>query len=63
MLLKKTYLDNRLEEKELYQLNAEEVQGLKNTIGQSINFDQPLNLLKKKSEIICKLYKKTEEYN
>lgn len=62
MLLKKTYLDDRTEEKALQQLSEEQLQGLKQTIGSSINFDQPTNLLRRKAEVVCKLYKKSANY-
>ena len=55
-------MDARPEEENFEQLNGEELAALKQSIKSSLNFDQPLNLNRRKAEIICKLHKKDETY-
>jgi hypothetical protein len=43
-------------------LNKEDFAGLQHSIKESLNFEQSLHLLRRKSEALCKLYKKTETY-
>lgn len=63
VLLKKYYLDDRAEEKQLEQITPEMIQTLKVQLQSSLNFEtEPINLLRRKAEIICKLYKKTDTY-
>jgi hypothetical protein len=57
-ILKKFYLDKRTEEEGLWQLSPEEFRLLKDQLLQSIDFTtQPMNLLKKKAEIVCSCYR------
>lgn len=64
ILLKKYYLDGRAEEAQLEQLNLDDISGLKNFLKSTLNFEtEPLNLLRRKAEIICKLHKKEESYS
>jgi hypothetical protein len=63
VLLKKYYLDDRNEEKEMEQITAAQVATLKVAMRESLNFEaEPFNLLRRKAEIICKLHKKEESY-
>jgi len=62
VILKKFYLDKRDEEKALWQLSAEEFRVLKDFMLQSIDFNQPMLLLKKKADIICACYREIENY-
>ena len=60
--MKKYFLDDRAEERDMEQLKAEDFVGLRQNIGGSLNFEHPLDLLRRKSEIICKLHKKDGSY-
>ena len=63
ILLKKFYLDERPEEKELEQITLGDVSQLKQLIGTNLDIaNEPMNLLRRKGEIICKLHKKEESY-
>lgn len=63
VLLKKYYLDDRAEEKDLVQISPEQVASLKNVLRESLNFEaEKLNLLRRKAEILCKLHKRSETY-
>ena len=63
ILLKKFYLDERVEEKELEQITLGDVSQLKQLIGANLDIsNEPMNLLRRKAEIICKLHKKEESY-
>ena len=64
LLLKKQYLDDRVEEDGLWQLDKAQAIELKNKISSTINFTvQHKMLLNRKADIICKCYKKTENYD
>lgn len=63
LLLKKQYLDDRDDEKDMWQLTNEHVVELRNAISNSINFEVNSKLLlERKADIICKCYKKLEIY-
>jgi hypothetical protein len=63
LLLKKQYLDDRVEEETFWQLSNQHVIDLKNTISASINFEvQTKLLLERKADIICKCFRKLENY-
>lgn len=63
ILLKKQYLDDRDEEKEMWQLTNDNVVALRNAMMSSINYlTNSKKLLEKKAEIICKCYKKLDTY-
>lgn len=63
LLLKKYYLDGRAEEESLEQLTLDDISALKQRIKGTLNFEaEPMNLLRRKAEIICKLHKKEESY-
>lgn len=63
ILLKKFYLDGRAEEKELEQININDVGQLKQMIKSNLDIaNEPMNLLRRKAEIICKLHKQEESY-
>ncbi len=63
ILLKKFYLDERVEEKELEQITLGDVSQLKQLIAANLDIsNEPMNLLRRKAEIICKLHKKEESY-
>jgi hypothetical protein len=62
IILKKFYLDKRNEEKNLWQLSTEEFSILKEQIATSIDFSQPMPLLKRKAEIICSCYREMQNY-
>jgi len=63
ILLKKFYLDERPEEKELEQITLSDVTQLKQVIKSNLDItNEPMNLLRRKAEIICKLHKKEESY-
>lgn len=63
LLLKKQFLDDREEEKGMWQLTNENVVELRNEISSNINFviNSKL-LLERKADIICKCYRKLEIY-
>jgi hypothetical protein len=64
LLLKKFYLDDRKEEAELEKITPEEVTNIKSVMWSTINIaDEPMNLLRRKAEIICKLHKLEESYS
>lgn len=63
ILLKKFYLDDRPEDKEFEQITLGDVLQLKQLIGANLDVaNEPMNLLRRKAEIICKLHKKEESY-
>ena len=63
ILLKKYYLDKRREEQECEQIGAKEIKELKAGLTQSLDFGaQPMNLLRKKAELITKLHKLDESF-
>ena len=63
ILLKKFYLDERPEEKDFEQITLGDVSLLKQLIGTNLDVaNEPMNLLRRKAEIICKLHKKEESY-
>ena len=63
LLLKKQYLDDRLEEEKFWQLTNQHATDIKNTISSSINFsNQSKLLLQRKADIICKCFRKLETY-
>ena len=63
LLLKKYYLDGRAEEEPLEQLTLDDISALKQRMKSTLNFDtEPMSLLRRKAEIICKLHKKEESY-
>lgn len=63
ILLKKFFLDDRAEEKECPQLTADDLNSLKAAMEQSINMkDDPMPLLRRKAEIVCKIHKKENAY-
>ena len=63
LLLKKFFLDDRKEEAELEQITLEEVSLIKQKLKDSLDVaSEPMNLLRRKAEIICKLYKRAGSY-
>jgi hypothetical protein len=63
ILLKKFYLDERPEEKDFEQITLGDVSLLKQLITTNLDVaNEPMNLLRRKAEIICKLHKKEESY-
>ena len=63
ILLKKFFLDERPEEKDFEQITLGDVSQLKKLIGTNLDIaNEPMNLLRRKAEIICKLHKKEESY-
>jgi len=63
-MLKKQFLDDRLEEEGLWALTNEHTTELLSQISGSINFaTQSKALLERKADIICKCYKKLESYD
>jgi importin-5 len=64
ILLKKLYLDDRTEEEKCVQLNPDELATLRNKIENQIDMEkEPMTLIRRKAEIICKLYKKQGDYS
>ncbi len=62
LLLKKLYLDERKSEEGLEQLTLEDIAQMKVTFKSLLNMDEPMNLLRRKAEILCKLHKREETY-
>jgi hypothetical protein len=63
-LLKKFFLDDRKEEENCLKLSPDELRQLKESLAASIDIiNQPMNLLRRKAEIICKIHKKLESYS
>lgn len=63
LLLKKQYLDERSEEEGMWALTKEQTEVLKTQISGSLDFaSQSTSLLRRKADIICKCYKKAENY-
>lgn len=62
LLFKKFYLDDRKTEEGLEQLSAEDITSTKNTFKQLLNMEEPMSLLRRKAEIICKVHRKEESY-
>jgi hypothetical protein len=64
ILLKKFFLDDRKEEENCLKLSPDELRQLKESLAASIDIiNQPMNLLRRKAEIICKIHKKLESYS
>jgi hypothetical protein len=64
ILLKKFFLDDRKEEENCLKLSPNELRQLKESLAASIDIiNQPMNLLRRKAEIICKIHKKLESYS
>ena len=61
-ILKKFYIDKRLEEEGLWQLSTEEFLALKDQVLASIDFSQPMPILRKKAEIVCSCYREIQAY-
>ena len=62
LLFKKFYLDDRKSEEGLEQLNAEDITLTKNTFKQLLNMEEPMSLLRRKAEVLCKVHRKEESY-
>jgi hypothetical protein len=64
ILLKKFFLDDRKEEENCLKLSPDELRQLKESLAASIDIiNQPMNLLRRKAEIVCKIHKKLESYS
>lgn len=64
ILLKKYFLDDRPEEADCEQISLEEVAALKQRLKETLDVGaEPMNLLRRKAEIICKLHKKEGSYD
>ena len=62
LLFKKFYLDERKSEEHLEQLTMQDIAQIKVTFKSLLNMDEPMNLLRRKAEILCKLHNKEESY-
>ena len=62
LLLKKYFLDERKSEENLEQLTLEDVSQMKAAMYGLLNMEEPMSLLRRKAEILCKLHKKEESY-
>lgn len=62
LLLKKYFLDERKSEENLEKLTMEDIAQMKAAFTQSLNMEEPMSLLRRKAEILCKLHKKEESY-
>jgi hypothetical protein len=63
LLLKKLYLDDRVEEEGQWKLENAQVSQLKDTISGSIDFKtNSVPMLRRKADIICKCFRKLENY-
>lgn len=62
MLLKRYYLDGRKEEESAEQLSLEDISALKEVFKTGMDLKEPIALLRRKAEIICKLHKTEESY-
>ena len=62
LLLKKLFLDERKSEEELEQLSSDDIAQMKTIFKQILNMEEPMSLLKRKAEILCKLHRKEESY-
>ena len=62
LLLKKLFLDERKSEAELEQLTSEDIAQMKTIFKQILNMEEPMSLLRRKAEILCKLHRKEESY-
>lgn len=56
------YLDNRDEEKDMWQLQSADYVALKDQILSTLNFNQHMLILKKKADIICACYRQINNY-
>ena len=63
VLIKKFYLDERQSEISLEQLNKEDLIQMKEAISGQMDLTQPMSLLRRKAEILCKLHHKLETYS
>lgn len=62
LLLKKLFLDDRKSEEHLEKLTMEDITQMKVAFKQLLNMEEPMNLLRRKAEILCKLHRKEETY-
>ena len=62
LLLKKFFLDARKSEEHLEQLSLEDIGQMKGAFQALLNMEEPMNLLRRKAEILCKLHSKAESY-
>ena len=62
LLLKKFFLDERKSEENLEQLTADDISQMKAAFGQLLKMEEPISLLRRKAEIICKLHKRADSY-
>ena len=66
LLLKKLFLDERKSEQELEQLTEEDITQMKRVFTSLLSMAnmeaEPMSLLRRKAEILCKLHRKQETY-
>ena len=62
LLLKKFFLDDRKSEENLEQLTLEDIGQMKVAFKALLQMEEPMNLLRRKAEILCKLHKKEGSY-
>ena len=62
LLLKKFFLDERKSEENLEQLTADDICQMKAAFHSLLKMEEPISLLRRKAEIICKLHKKANSY-
>ena len=62
LLLKKFFLDDRKSEEHLEQLTLEVIAQMTQTFKALLQMEEPMNLLRRKAEILCKLHKKEGSY-
>ena len=65
LLLKKFFLDDRKSEESLEQLTPDDINAIKAAFTSLLsltNMSEPLNLLRRKAEILCKAHRKAESY-
>jgi len=66
LLLKKLFLDDRKSEQELEQLSAEDIAQMKGVFTSLLSMGnieaEPMSLLRRKAEILCKIHRKQETY-